>query len=59
MGIEDAEYYQERAEQEIALAQTADHPAAVRAHFDLAGFYLDMVHNSPMAMPRPRNPLQS
>jgi hypothetical protein len=42
----DIDYYQRRAEQEIVLAQSADHPQAVRAHFLLAGFYLDLVHNA-------------
>lgn len=56
---EDIPYYQERAEQEIQLAQRAEHPRAVRAHYEIAGFYLDLVHNSPGAPPRPRNALQN
>jgi hypothetical protein len=54
----DVQYFSERAEQEIARAQQAVHPAAVRAHYLLAGYYLDMVYGSPVAPPRPRNALQ-
>jgi hypothetical protein len=54
----DVQYFNRRAEQEIIRAQSADHPAAVRAHYELAGYYLDMVHNSPFAPPRPLNALQ-
>jgi hypothetical protein len=39
-------YFQERAEQEIRRAEFADHPNAARAHYELAGYYLDLVHNS-------------
>lgn len=42
---EDLRYFQERAEQEISRAQRADHPDAVRAHYQLAGYYLDLIHN--------------
>jgi|GEM_PF-4688212 len=55
---EDVQYFHERAEQEIGRAQAARHPAAVQAHYLLAGYYLDMVHNSPLAPPRPLNSLQ-
>lgn len=49
-------YFQERAEQEIRRAELADHPDAARAHYLLAGFYLDLVHNCPDAPPcRPRS----
>lgn len=41
----DLPYFQERAEQEIRRAELADHPDAARAHYLLAGFYLDLVHN--------------
>ena len=34
-------YFYDRAEAELELAQTAEHPAAVRAHYLLAGHYLD------------------
>lgn len=40
----DSDYYLRRAETELTMAQAADHPAAVRAHYFLAGFYLDRVH---------------
>jgi hypothetical protein len=38
-------YFRARAEQEIAAAQTAGHPDAVRAHYQLAGYYLDLAFN--------------
>jgi hypothetical protein len=41
----DVEYFQQRAELELELAQSATHGAAVRAHYELAGYYLDRVHN--------------
>ena len=56
---EDVRYFQDRAEQEIMRAQAAEHPAAVQAHYLLAGYYLDLVHNSPLAPPRPANFLQN
>lgn len=44
MPDQDIDYLQGRAEAEIEMARTATHPAAVRAHYLLAGFYLDRVH---------------
>lgn len=38
------EYLEKRAEAEISLAQAAAHPAAVRAHYRLAGLYLDRLY---------------
>ena len=43
----DRDYFEERAEAELSMAQAADHPAAVRAHYLLAGFYLDRLYSSP------------
>ena len=37
----DAAYYQRRAEQEIELAQRAQDPGAVAAHYKLAELYLE------------------
>ena len=42
---EELSYYQERAEQEIRRAELAEHPDAARAHYELAGYYLNLVHN--------------
>ena len=42
-----ASYFEERAEEELELAQRAVHPKAVKAHYDLAGYYLDRVHGAP------------
>jgi len=44
--LADLRYFEERAEQEIRRAGLADHPDAARAHALLAGYYLDLVHNS-------------
>lgn len=41
---DDSTYYYARAEAEIERAQSADHPAAVKAHYLLAGYYLDRVY---------------
>lgn len=42
--MSDSDYFLERAEAEIALAQSARHEAACRAHYELAGYYLDRVY---------------
>jgi hypothetical protein len=52
------EYFSDRAEQEIKQAQSAGHPEAVRAHYQLAGYYLDLVYSGPDAPARPLNSLQ-
>ncbi len=49
MDEEDLKYFEARAEQEIGLAQVAEHPSAVRAHYTLAGYYLDRVHGRSLA----------
>lgn len=41
----DLQYFRDRAEQELGRAERADHPDAARAHYQLAGYYLDLVHN--------------
>lgn len=43
----DRAYFEERAEAELSMAQSAAHPAAVRAHYLLAGFYLDRLYSPP------------
>ncbi len=50
---EDVAYYQQRAEQELELAQGAAHPDAARAHSLIAGYYLDLVHSSSFAPAKP------
>lgn len=42
--VTDAEYLYRRAEQELLQAQRAEHPAVVKAHYLLAGYYLDLVY---------------
>ncbi|UYY58570.1 hypothetical protein [Sphingomonas sp. S2-65] len=41
MATKEDSYFYDRAEAELKMAQTAAHPAAVRAHYLLAGHYLD------------------
>jgi hypothetical protein len=43
--MDDAEYFERRAQEELALAQRSSNPAVVRAHFLLAGLYLDRLHS--------------
>lgn len=45
MTADNLEYFQKRAEAELELAQSAAHANAVRAHYMMAGHYLDIVHN--------------
>ena len=47
MPSDDLDYYERRAEAEIALAQRAQHYRAVRAHYELASAYLDRIHGDP------------
>lgn len=42
----DHEYLEARAEAELELAQEAEHPKAVKAHYELAARYLDRLHGS-------------
>ena len=44
MADEDRLYYLGRAEAELAQAHEARHPDAARAHYYLAGYYLDRAH---------------
>ena len=44
MSKEDTDYFLARAEAELELAQSAHHQAACRAHYLLAGYYLDRVY---------------
>jgi hypothetical protein len=40
----DNSYFEKRAEAELECAQQAEHPAAAKAHYLLAGFYLDRIY---------------
>jgi hypothetical protein len=47
LGMEpETSYYEQRAEAELDRAEQAHHPAAARAHYLLAGLYLDLIHGS-------------
>lgn len=45
--MDDGDYFERRAEAELQLAQAAEHPAVVRAHYLMAGLYLDRLYNPP------------
>ena len=44
MSYEDVDYFQQRAEAEIELAQRAENSRVVQAHYQLAAAYLDRIH---------------
>lgn len=46
MSENDVAYFYRRAEAELELAQAAQHPAAVKAHYTLASHYLDSLHET-------------
>lgn len=50
----DRAYFSDRAEAEIEAARSATHPTAARAHFLIAGYYLDRAFNP--APPEPEGP---
>lgn len=41
MSRNDPAYYERRAEEQLELAQSSLIPSAVKAHYDLANFYLE------------------
>ncbi len=43
--VDDKEYYYQRAESELEMAQRTEVSEAVKAHYTLAGYYLDKVYN--------------
>lgn len=47
MDDEKRAYYEMRAEAELELAQQAATPGACKAHYTLAGMYLNLVHGWP------------
>ncbi len=44
MSESDRDYYYQRAEAELALAQQSANEDVVKAHYELAGYYLDLVY---------------
>ena len=44
MSADERDYLERRAEEEIFLAQAAEHRRAVQAHYELASAYLDRLH---------------
>lgn len=45
MSGDDRDYFRARAEAELEAAMKAVHPDAARAHYLLAGYYLDRAYN--------------
>lgn len=44
MSHDDVDYYERRAEEQIALAQKSRNTQAVQAHYQLASAYLDRIY---------------
>lgn len=44
MPDKDRLYLERRAEDELNCAQQAEHPAAVKAHYELLGYYLNRLY---------------
>lgn len=59
MAPDDPDYLERRADDAIRLAQSAQHPAAVRAHYVMASNYLSRLHAHDDDCPQPSNNLQS
>lgn len=55
MTKEQVAYLEMRAEQEIEAARQSSDPRAVRAHYLLAGYYLDLIHNPDATPPGERD----
>jgi len=51
MKTADLSYHEARAEEELALAQIATSPGAVRAHVALAEMHLEIVYEPAMSEP--------
>ena len=49
MILDDQDYYEQRAEAEIEMAQRAESTPAVQAHYQLATLYLDRIHGEDSA----------
>ena len=49
--LDDRAYYYQRAAAEISMAQRATGPQAVRAHYNLAGHYLDQAYGGTSGRP--------
>jgi hypothetical protein len=42
--LSDTEYYYQRAETELEMAQRSDDPSAVKVHYTLASHYLERIY---------------
>jgi len=68
MDIADRNYFLDRVEEELTLANEAAHSGVARAHYHLAAYYLDRVYGGPVkaeppeaapAQPDARNPFST
>jgi hypothetical protein len=69
MDIADRNYFLDRVEEEISLANRATHMNVARAHYHLAAYYLDRVYGAPaneddwpeaaIAQPGPSSPFST
>ena len=57
MAFDDPCYLERRAEAAMLLAQTAQHPAAVRSHYEMASAYLSRLYPADNDSPQPPNRL--
>ena len=44
--MDDASYYEWRAQTEVELARQSTHPKAVQAHYDLSAAYLELLYGA-------------
>ncbi len=59
MQLSDQEYFFKRAEAELKMAQTSRNPSAVRAHYTLAGHYLDRAYGGHQHRPASADEIRS
>lgn len=57
MSMEDRHYLERRAEDAVQLAQSAEHPAAMRAHYAMSSAYLARLYPADNGRPQPPNKL--
>lgn len=59
VAFDDPSYLERRAEAAMLLAQTAEHPAVVRAHYVMASAYLSRLYPADNDSPQPPNRLSN
>lgn len=53
--MSEEDYFHDRAEAQLKLAESAEHPRVARAHYLLAGYYLDRCYGG-AEQGKPDNP---